>query len=143
MIINGKKWHYLAVKSLSELLRGRTSNHVGDFHCLNCFHSYRTKEKLKKHVKVCNDRDYCYIEMPDEDNKILKYNHGEKSLKAPFMIYAELECLIEKMHSCQNNFENSYKEKKLSIHLLVIQYLQAARLTQQKTNLIVTKLKTV
>ena len=29
-------------------------------------------------------------------NKLLKYNHEEKSLKAPFMIYADLECLLEK-----------------------------------------------
>ena len=34
--------------------------------------------------------------MPDKDNKILKYKRGEKSLKAPFMIYAHLECLLEK-----------------------------------------------
>ena len=50
--------------------------------------------------------------MPNEDNKILKYNHGEKSLKASFMIYDNLECLLEKMHSCQNNPEKSYAEKK-------------------------------
>ena len=50
--------------------------------------------------------------MPNEDNKILKYNHGEKSLKALFMIYADLECLLEKMHSCQNNPEKSYTEQK-------------------------------
>ena len=49
--------------------------------------------------------------MPYEDNKILKYNHGEKSLRAPFMIYADLKCLLEKMHSCQNNTEKSYTEK--------------------------------
>ena len=30
--------------------------------------------------------------MPDEDNKILKYNLGEKSMTAPFIIYADLEC---------------------------------------------------
>ena len=34
--------------------------------------------------------------MPNEDNKILKYNHGEKSMKVPFIIYADLECLLEK-----------------------------------------------
>ena len=48
----------------------------------------------------------------NEYNKILKYNHGEKSLKAPFMIYADLECLLEKMHSYENNPEKSYAEKK-------------------------------
>ena len=50
--------------------------------------------------------------MPNEDNKILKYNHGEKSLKVPAIIYADLECLLEKMHSCQNNPEKSSTEKK-------------------------------
>ena len=43
MINDGKKWHYLAVKSVPVLLRGITSNHNGDFYCLNCFHSYSTK----------------------------------------------------------------------------------------------------
>ena len=35
-----------AVKKLSALLREVTSKHVGDFYCLNCFHSYSTKIKL-------------------------------------------------------------------------------------------------
>ena len=35
------------------------------------------------------------------------------SLKVPFIIYADLECLLEKMDSCQNNFEKSYTEKKI------------------------------
>ena len=51
MITDGKKWHYLTVKSLSELLRGITSNHKEYFYCLNCFHSYSAKERLKKHEK--------------------------------------------------------------------------------------------
>ena len=70
MITNDdENWDYLAVKSISRLLKGITSNHKGDFYCLNCFHSYRTKERLKKHEKVCKDHDYCYVNMPDEDKK--------------------------------------------------------------------------
>ena len=110
MITDGKKWHQLAVKSFPALLRRITSNHDGDFYCLNCFHSYRTKNKLKGHERICNDHDYCNAEMPNEYNKILKYNHGEKLLKAPFMIYANLECLLEKMYSCQINHEKYYTE---------------------------------
>ena len=34
--------------------------------------------------------------MPKEDNKILKYNHGQKSKKVLFIIYADLESLLEK-----------------------------------------------
>ena len=100
MITDGKKWHYLTVKSFSAYLERIKSNHKEDFYCLNCFHSYSAKEKLKKHEKVYNDHDYCYLEMPDKDNKILKYNHGERSLKTPFMFYADLEYLLEKMYSC-------------------------------------------
>ena len=71
MITNDdKNWHYLAVKSISRLLRGITSNHDGDFYCLNCFHSYRTKETLKKQEKVCKDHDYFYVKMPIKDKKI-------------------------------------------------------------------------
>ena len=57
---DGKKWHYLAVKKLSTLLRGITSNNHGDFYCLNCLHSYTTKEKLEKQEKACDNHDYCY-----------------------------------------------------------------------------------
>ena len=53
IITNGKKWHYLAVRSLSALLRGIKSSNNGDFYCLNCFGSYRTHNKLKKHERVC------------------------------------------------------------------------------------------
>ena len=123
MITDGKKWHYLTVKSLSALLKGITSNHKGYFYCLNCFHSFSTKEKLKKHENVCNDHDYCYVEIPDGDNKILKCNHGEKSMRTPFVIYADLEFLLEKMQSCQNKPEISYAEKKTKQHCLQIVHL--------------------
>ena len=96
MITDGKKGHYLAVRSLSVLLRETTSSNNGDLYCLNCFHSYRTHNKLKKHKRVCNNHDYCRVDMPKEDEKILKYNPGEKLLKAPFIIYADLESILKK-----------------------------------------------
>ena len=68
------KKHYLTVKRLSTLLKGITSNHVEDFYGLNCCHSYSTEKNLKKHERVCNDHDHCYVEMPNKENKILKYN---------------------------------------------------------------------
>ena len=45
--------------------------------------------------------------MSKEGNKILEYNHGEKSMKAPFFTYADLESLLEKMSSCHNNPKKS------------------------------------
>ena len=39
--------------------------------------------------------------MPKEDNKVLEYNHGEKSMKVSFIIYADIESLLEKMNILQ------------------------------------------
>ena len=102
MISNGENWHYLTVKNLPGLLKGITSTHKEDFYCLNCFHSYRTKNKLKAHLKICENPNYCHAEMLNEDNRIIKYDQGEKSIKLPFVIYADLECLLKKKGTCQN-----------------------------------------
>ena len=128
MITDGKNWHYTTLKSkptedefnrptksLSRLFRGIISNHDGDFYCLNCLHSFRTGNALTKYKKLCENNDYCSAELPTKLNKILKYNHGEKLLKKPFVIYAELECLLLKQQSCQNNPNEFYTERK-AIH---------------------------
>ena len=62
MIPNRKKSHYLAVTNLSAFLAKKSSNHDGDFYCLNSFNSYKSKIKLKEREQIC------------------------KSLKAPFAI---------------------------------------------------------
>ena len=111
MIIDSKKWDYLVTKKLSALLRGETSKHDRYFYCLNCFHSHSTKDKLKKHKDVCEKHNYCYVEMQKEDNKVLKYNHGEKSMKVPFIVYPDLKSLLEKMNTCYNNLEKSSTTK--------------------------------
>ena len=41
--------------------------------------------------------------MPCKDTKILEFNQYQKSDKAPFIIYADLECIIEKINGCKNN----------------------------------------
>ena len=50
--------------------------------------------------------------MPDDDNEILKYIPGKKSLKVPFIICVDLECLLWKINTCSNNPDKSYTEKK-------------------------------
>ena len=95
MITGNEKWHYLAIKNT--LLSKITSKHDSHFYCLNCLHLFRTENKLKEREYVCTNHDYCYIEMSKEDKNILKYNHGETSMKIPFIIYADMESLLEKI----------------------------------------------
>ena len=128
IITLGEKWHYTASKSkptedgfirptknLPRLFRGITLNHDGDLYCLNCLNSFRTDNALKKHEMLCENNDYCCVKMRTKLNKIWKYNHGEKSLKTPFVTYPDLECLLLKQQSYQNNPNESYTERK-AIH---------------------------
>ena len=125
MITNNEQWHYIALKSLrtddgfnrptrslSRLFRGVTSNNHGDFYCLICLHSFRTDNALKRHERLCDNNDCCYVEMSTKSTNKLKYNHGEKSLKEPFVIYTDLECLLIKQQSCENNPNESCTERK-------------------------------
>ena len=70
--------------------------------------------------------------MPEKHEKI-KYLPGKKSLKAPFIIFADLECLLKRTQYCQNN---SYTEKKLSINLQDTHGFQYAHLMIQKASAI-------
>ena len=105
MIPNKEKedWHYLAIKKLSALLWGITSKCEGDFYCSNCLHSFRTWNKLKFHEKVCKNKDFCGILIPSEKNNILEFNKYMKSDKMPYIIYADIESLIEKRDGHANN----------------------------------------
>ena len=49
--------------------------------------------------------------MLTKNNNIIKYNHGEKSMKLPFVIYADFECLLKKMSTCINNPNESSTTK--------------------------------
>ena len=99
-------------KKNTRVIKGIKSRHNGHFYCLNCFHSYATENKLRKHEKICNDHDFCFLKMPNEDKNFLITTPGKNSLKVPFIICADIECLLQKISTCQNNPEKSYTEKK-------------------------------
>ena len=106
----------LQPKKLSELLRGITTKNHGDFYYWNCFHSFTAKNELQSHKRLCENKDFCNIIMSSEDTKILEFNQYQKSGKVPFIIYADLEYIIEKIKGCKSSTENS-STKKVSKHI--------------------------
>ena len=60
---------------------------------------------------MCEKKDCCDAITPFEETKILRFNQYQKSYKAPFIIYADLECIIEKTDGYKNNPENSSTTK--------------------------------
>ena len=77
----------------------------GDFYFLNCLHSFRTKCKLESHKGAYEIKNFCNVNMPCNDTKMLKFNQYQNLDKAQF-IYADLECIIEKTDECKNNSKN-------------------------------------
>ena len=71
---------------------------------------------------MCENKDLRNIIMPSEETKNLEIKQYQK-----FIIYADLECLIEKIDGCKNNPENSYSTK-VNIFNQVFQCLQCHHL---------------
>ena len=107
----GTIWHYTAIKSLPALLHGITSKHKGDYYCLNCFRSYRTAKALAEHEDLCNNNDFCLVKMPEDKNKFISSTAGKNNLKNLFIIYADIECLLKPISTCDNTRDNSFTIK--------------------------------
>ena len=64
------------------------------------------------HKNVCGNKNFCNVIIPFEETKILEFKQYQKfGKKTSFDIYADLECIIEKIDGCKNNPENSYTTK--------------------------------
>ena len=50
--------------------------------------------------------------MPNDDNKYISSTLGKNSLRVPIVVYADFECLLVKIDSCEKNPNMSYTEKK-------------------------------
>ena len=90
--------------------------------------------------------------MPSEDTKILEFNQYQKSDKAPFIIYADLECIIEKINGCKNNPENSsttlfhhipFIPFHYNVFHQVFQFLRYLHLEAKKISIMYTEVKIV
>ena len=74
------------------------------------------KNNLQSHKNVCENKNFFNIVMSSENTKILEFNQYQKSDKARFIIYADFECIIEKIDGRKNNTENS-STTKVSEHI--------------------------
>ena len=64
---------------------------------MNCLYSFRTENKIETPQKVCENKDFCSVEIPAEETKILELNQYHKSDNTPFIVYEDFERLIEKI----------------------------------------------
>ena len=114
LIEEGGVKHYCLIKDrkvLSRLLSSQVSNYNGKHHlCLRCLNVFWSQEALKKHEEYCKKHQAVKIEMPKEGT-MLKFINYDRREKVPFIVYADLECFIKPIQSCNPNPGSSYTEQ--------------------------------
>ena len=111
LISDGEKQHYCLIKSLSRLLSSQMSkhDHANSF-CLNCLNHFPNEEKLKIHEEYCLKNQVIRIEMP-EKGSFISFIHHNRSIKVPFVVYADLEAFSEEISTCEPNQKSSFTQK--------------------------------
>ena len=81
-------------------------------------------------MSVCKDHDYCHVKLSEAHNKILKFSQDQKSMKTPFLIYADRESLLEKTDTCDN-----YPQKLVTLKInMQLKHCQQRKNLQQSGN---------
>ena len=99
LISSGNQQHYVLIKNMSRLVGMQTNKHKGKTYiCLNCFNTFSLKKSFKQHTEFCLSNEAVKISMPKKGTTI-KFDKFGKSLKVPFVIYADFESFTEKVKS--------------------------------------------
>lgn len=90
------KFHYVWIKNISRLLSAQLSKENGQkFICDRCLHYFRSEQKLEMHTKDCLKLNKGVVpQAPKEDQKWVDFKDFKNKEKAPFVIYADTECLL-------------------------------------------------
>ncbi|XP_065645275.1 uncharacterized protein LOC136075766 [Hydra vulgaris] len=115
---NGETNHYCLIKNLSRLLSSQTSRqNTKVYYCRNCSLGFNSEESLSNHKSYCDTHDSVRIELPPPNSTIQFTNHN-KSMRVPFVEYADFESQIEKqIDTCEPNPNESYT-KQYQKHIL-------------------------
>ncbi|XP_071580454.1 uncharacterized protein [Temnothorax nylanderi] len=86
--------------NLLYLSDSQNNSNGGHFACLHYFHS---SEKLSVHSVDCGKINDCAIVLPNDDNKWLFFRDHSRKERLLFVVYADLECVLEREEICWDN----------------------------------------
>ena len=78
--------------------------------CLNCLNHFPNGEKLKIHEEYCLKNQAIKIEMP-EKGSFIYFIHHNRSIKVPFVVYADFKAFTEEISSHEPNQDKSFTNK--------------------------------
>ena len=109
----GENSHYSFVKRLSALLYDQTKHNESKHFCERCLHCYRTIDRLERHKPECQGllKIPTRTEMPKEGENKMALRNYHKQMKVPYVVYADFECLVKKIATCEPDAKNSFTVK--------------------------------
>ena len=111
LISDEEKRHYCLIKSMSRLLSSQSSTDEHTLHyCPRCINHFTTQEKLATHKEYCSAHEAVKIEMPGEGTT-LSFKNYNRSMRVPFIVYADFESFIKPIDTCEPNPKNSYTKQ--------------------------------
>ena len=111
-----EKRHYVAIKSLSQLLSRENSRYDGSQHfCISCLQGFHSEESQDQHFEFCSDNDAVKVEML-ESGSVLKFHDGQYQFKVPFIMYADFESILQPISGCSDN-PNNPSNRKIDKHV--------------------------
>ncbi|KFM71739.1 hypothetical protein X975_17934, partial [Stegodyphus mimosarum] len=106
---SGDRAHYCLIRNLSRLVSGQLSKNKGrKFICRRCLLFFRNENALARHEELCSLKKPCKVVMPSKNEKWLTFKNIKHSLHIPFVIYADFECIVQKVDTCQPNQSTSF-----------------------------------
>ena len=111
LISDDEKQHYCLIENMSRLLSSQTSNQQHTSHyCMKCLNPFKTQEALSKHIDYCYSNEAVKVDMPEEKTTI-SFKNIQKSMRMPFIVYADFESFIKPIDTCEPNPTKSYTKQ--------------------------------
>ena len=103
--------HYVLIKDFNRFMYSQTKHEHRKHFCMHCLQCFSSERVLSNHKDICIQVNGTQaIKMPNKDNNILKFNNFHKQQPVPFVIYADFESILEKIHGCKQDGNKSYTE---------------------------------
>jgi len=109
----GDNTHYSYVKRLTPLLYDQSKNSNSKHFCERCLHGYKRKDLLERHKPECKGllKSPTRREMLKEGENKMAFANYHKQMNAPYVVYADFECVLEKIAGCKPPQDESFTVK--------------------------------
>ena len=105
----GENTHYSLVKRLTALLYDQNRHNESKHFCERCLHGYKRKDLLERHKPECKGlmKSSTRTDMPKQGENKMSFTNYQKQMKAPYVVYADFECLVKKTATCEPDNKQS------------------------------------